>query len=448
MQLPKLDGQGKGMLELPWGTTSVRISLPPAWHVAAVLTPLGISPAADPAAEVARSLASPIGCARLGSLCRPKARVALVIDDGSRPTPQRLIIPAVLSELEAAGVRREAITVVPALGVHRPMEEGELSERVGAGAWKGLRWENPDCDNESRMVFLGTTRRGTPVWVNKTVAEADLVVSVGCIEPHIIAGFGGGYKNLIPGVSGRTTIAHNHALNCTPSTFNMVGRRAEDNPVRMDLEEAGALLKPPVFIVNAILDAEQRLVRLVSGHPIAAHREGCDASRSLNGIPVAAPADIVITDSHPMDSDLRQGVKALTNTIRAVRRGGVLIVLVRAQEGTGVFGLANRKFPVGRGALRLLAPLLLPLVPRLKIAGMGEEDRFFLYFALQSMRHAHVFLYAPTIPAEIQARMPFVRFVADAQEAITAARRVFPGKAEVLVFPSGGITYPEMGAAG
>jgi hypothetical protein len=108
----------------------------------------------------------------------------------------------------------------------------------------------------------------------------------------------------------------------------------------------------------------------------------------------------------------------------------------------------NRKFPFGRGALRLLAPLLLPLVPRLKVAGMGEEDRFFLSFALQSMRHAHVFLYAPPIPPEIQARMPFVRFVADVQEAITAASRVFPGKAEVLVFPSGGITYPEMGAAG
>jgi nickel-dependent lactate racemase len=326
------------------------------------------------------------------------------------------------------------------------MEESELSRRVGAETWKGLRWENPDADDQTRMVFLGTTRRGTPVWVNRTVAEADLIVSVGCIEPHIIAGFGGGYKNLVPGVAGRATIAHNHALNCTPRTFNMVGRRAEDNPVRMDLEEAGAMLRAPVFIVNAILDDSQRLMRVVSGHPIAAHREGCNVSRALNSIAVAGQADIVIADSHPMDSDLRQGVKALTNTIRAVRRGGVLIVLVRALEGTGVFGLANRKFPLGRGALRLVAPLLLPLVPRLKIAGMGEEDRFFLYFALQSMRHAHVFLFAPTISAEIQARMPFVRFVAEVQEAITAARRLFPRKAEVLVFPSGGITYPEIAA--
>ena len=333
------------VLELPWGDDSVRISLPPEWTLLSVVAPSGLRPAADPAAEVARGLASPIGCPRLGTLCRPGARVALVIDDASRPTPQALILPAVLSELEAAGIRREAVTVVPALGVHRPMEENELARRVGAAAWRGLRWENPDADDETRMVFLGTTRRGTPVSVNRTVAAADLVVSVGCIEPHIIAGFGGGYKNLVPGVAGRATIAHNHALNCTPSTFNMVGRGAEDNPVRMDLEEAGAMLSPPVFIVNAVLDAEQRLVRVLSGHPVAAHREGCAVSRSLNGIGVAAPADIVIADSHPMDSDLRQGVKALTNTIRAVRRGGVLIVLVRAREGTGCSAWRTGSFP-------------------------------------------------------------------------------------------------------
>jgi lactate racemase len=438
-------------LDLPWGDEKMRVALPSRWRLRDVVVPSGLPPAADPAAEAAASIARPIGCPSLGELCRPGARVALVIDDGSRPTPQSAILPAVLEALSRAGVAREAITLVPALGVHRPMTEGELEQRVGPAAWKGLRWENPDADDESKMAHLGTTRRGTPVWVNRTVAEADLVVSVGCIEPHIIASFGGGYKNLVPGVAGRATIAHNHALNCTPATFNMVGRRPEENPMRLDLEEAAAMLSPPVFIVNAVLDSSLAVVRVVSGHPVAAHREGCRVSRTLYGVPVGAPADIVITDSHPMDSDLRQGVKSLSNTIRAVRRGGALIVLVRAREGTGVFGLANRKFPVGRGALKILAPLLLPLVPRLKVAGMGEEDRFFLYFALQSMRHAHVLMYAPTIPTEVQERMPFVRFVASVEEAIAAAsrlvrgRRAAGGAPEVLVFPMGGITYPEVG---
>jgi hypothetical protein len=125
-------------------------------------------------------------------------------------------------------------------------------------------------------------------------------------------------------------------------------------------------------------------------------------------------ADVVITDSHPMDQDLRQGVKALANTVRAVRRGGVQITLARAEEGVGVFGLANRRLPLGRRALKALAPLLVRLVPRLKME--GEEDRLFLYFALQAMHHCTLFMYGPTIPAPVRANLPFVEFVGENEQ--------------------------------
>ena len=273
-----------------------------------------------------------------------------------------------------------------------------------------------------------------------------LIISIGCIEPHIIASFGGGYKNLIPGVAGRATVAHNHGLNCTPETFNMVGQPIERNPMRLDLEEAGQMLKRPVFIVNAVLNSALQIVRIVCGGPVAAHREGVRISAALYGVEVPEPADVVITDSHPMDQDLRQGVKALANTVRALRPGGVLITLVRAEEGVGVFGLANRKLPLGRSALKTLAPLLVRLVPRLKLQGMGEEDRFFLYFALQAMRRGSLFIYGPTIPADVQVRLPFVEFVARPEAAIAAARRRFPGGASVLAFPHGGNTYPILSA--
>jgi hypothetical protein len=243
-------------------------------------------------------------------------------------------------------------------------------------------------------------------------------------------------------VAGRATVAHNHSLNCTPDTFNMVGQPIERNPMRLDLEEGAGLLKAPVFIVNAVLNSALQVVQVVSGHPIAAHRAGAATSARLYGVPVPAPADVVITDSHPMDQDLRQGVKSLANTIRAVRPGGVQITLARAEEGIGVFGLANRRLPLGRGALRALAPLLVRLVPRLKVQGMGEEDRFFLYFALQAMRHCTLLLYAPTIPAEVRANLPFVEFVDSPAEAITRAHHRLSGQAEVLVFPHGGTTYP------
>jgi lactate racemase len=429
------------LVKLPWGKDEISLSLPAQWHVAGVLEPRGLPALADVAAEVRCSLDQPIGSPRLRDLVKPGIRVAIVMDDGSRPTPVAKILPVVLAELEAAGVSREQVTLVPAIGLHRAMSEAEAEQRAGVA---GLRIEHHDCDDPAKLVTLGVTSRGRPVTVNKVVAQSDLIVSIGCIEPHIIASFGGGYKNLVPGVAGRATVAHNHSLNCSPVTFNMVGQPIEQNPMRLDLEEAARMLKPPVFIVNSVLDSAQRAVRVVAGDPIAAHREGARISAGLYGVRVESPADVVITTSHPMDQDLRQGVKALANTVRAVKRGGAHVTLVRAEEGVGVFGLANRKLPLGRNGMKRAAPLLLPLVPKLKLKGMGEEDRFFLYFALQAMRHADLLMYAPTIPAETQSRLPFVRFVARPEDAMALAQRRFPTRAEVLVFPHGGITYPAL----
>jgi nickel-dependent lactate racemase len=429
-------------MKLPWGDDEIPLPLPEGWHVNGVLEPAPRAGVRDTADEVARSLEEPVGSLRLRDLVEEGTEVALVIDDLSRPTPLGLILPMVLEELERGGTRPEDITLITALGVHRPMTEEEVAARVGSLALDGLRWRNHNCDDAEQLDQLGVTGRVTPVLVNTHVAQADLVVSVGCIEPHIIASFGGGYKNLIPGVAGRETIAHNHTLNCTPSTFNMVGQPIEGNPMRLDLEEAGRMVRPQVFIVNAVLNSQQEVVRVVAGDPIEAHREGVQVSTSLYGADVPAPADVVITSSHPMDQDLRQGVKSLANTIRAVRPGGVHITLVRAEEGVGVFGLADSDLPLGRRALKLLSPLLLRLVPRVKIKGLSEEDRLFLYFALQAMRHADLLLYAPTIPGDVRAGLPFVTFVDSVEDAVAAARRRFPGRAEVLAFPHGGITYP------
>ena len=143
-----------------------------------------------------------------------------------------------------------------------------------------------------------------------------------------------------------------------------------------------------------------------------------------------------------MDQDLRQGSKALANTIRAVRPGGVQIILMRAEEGLGVFGLADRRLPLGRPALKALSPLLVRLVPRLKLGSMADDERFFLYFALQAMRHCRLLVYAPTVPADKRAGLPFVEFVDTPEEAVQKAGCSVSSPARVLAFPHGGMTYP------
>lgn len=432
-------------LQVPWGNQLASVTLPETWQVQGILVPSSVPPCRDPQAEVTRALSTPIGAPCISSLARAGMKVAIVIDDGSRPTPVGQILPAVVAELEAAGVTRPDMALVPALGLHRPMAQREIAQRVAMDL-EGIQTVTHDCDDPQQMRFLGTTSYGSPVWINRTVADADLVISIGCIEPHLIASFGGGYKNIIPGVAGRVTVAHNHGLNCSPDTFNMVGQPVDRNPMRLDLEEGSQMLGKKVWVVNAILNDCKEVVRVVAGCPIAAHRAGMEVSARLNGVKVPRLADVVITDSHPMDQDLRQGVKALANTIRAVKPGGVLITLVRAEEGMGVFGLANRKFPLSRGALKVVAPLLVNFVPKMKLRGMGEEDRFFLYFALQAMIRARLIMYAPTIPVEKQANLPFAEVMPTIEQAIQAAHTKFPGTADVLAFPCGGITYPDFAA--
>jgi nickel-dependent lactate racemase len=427
---------------LPWGREQLGADLPENWHVAGVLKPSTRPAVADVDGETRASLAQPIGSARLSERVRAGMKVALVIDDGSRPTPVHKLFPAVLEELKSGGIREEDITVVPALGLHRPMSNDETAERLGRG---GFKMAVHDADSPD-LAHLGTTSRGVPVDINPVVAAADFVVSIGCIEPHIIASFGGGYKNIVPGVAGRATIAKNHTLNCRPDTFNMVGQPIERNPMRLDLEEAAKMLKPPVFIINAVLNSTLEPVAVVSGDPIEAHRSGSRISAEIYGTAIPGQADVVIAGSYPMDQDLRQGVKALANTIRAVRPGGVMITAIRAEEGVGVFGLADQKLPVGRGTLKRLAPVILPLVPRIKIQGLGEEDRFFLYFALQAMHQSDLLIYGPTIPAETQANLPFASFAPTLQDAVAQAQHKFPRHAEVLIFPYGGMTYPVLPA--
>ncbi|MBS1876736.1 MAG: nickel-dependent lactate racemase [Acidobacteria bacterium] len=426
-------------MKLPWGADTIDVDLPPEWSVAGVFEPNPLPPAADPDEAVRQALCSPIGSPELVELARRAGKVAIVVDDLSRPTPARLLMTHIVAELEAAGLPRSAITVVTALGTHRAMSQDDLARKIGREWADTLAWENHNYADAARHTVLGTTRRGTPVALNSTVCAADLVILVGVIEPHVSASFGGGYKNLIPGVADARTIGATHTLNLTPATFNMTGRPCEENPMRLDLEEAGAMLRAPVFIVNVVLDRWLRVVRVVAGHPVRAHREGVKTCAALCGVRIPRLADVVLTTSYPMDIDLRQGLKAVANNIRAVRPGGMLINLVRAEEGAG--HMSGRKPPFGRATLKRLAPLLAPAV-RYTRSPEGEEFKFFTYFGLRMVRRYDVALYAPSVPKRATESIAFAHIVASFDELWPIARKKFPRRAEVIVVPAGGVTYP------
>ncbi len=276
------------------------------------------------------ALENPIGSPRLKEIAKPGQKVVVITSDISRPLPSYDVLPDVIDELNAAGVPDEDITVVFALGSHRPHTEEERKRLAGDYAFGKVRCIDSDPDD---CIHMGSSSNGTPFDFTRTVAEADLRVALGNIEFHYFAGYSGGVKALMPGVSTPAAIQCNHSLMVSPDAC---AGKLEGNPVRQDLEEALNVC-PIHFIVNAVLDEHKHIVYAVAGDVITAHRAGCAYLDKMYRKPIPQRADIVLVSQGgaPKDANLYQTQKALDNAKHAVKKGGTMIVIGACNEGLG-----------------------------------------------------------------------------------------------------------------
>lgn len=281
-------------------------------------------------AEVRRALEAPIESPRLRDLVHPGEKIAIVTSDITRPMPTYKVMPALLDELYAAGVRREDVTLVFALGSHRHHTPEEQKKLAGERAWNEIRCVDSDPTD---CVHLGFTQAGTPVDITRVVAEADRRICLGNIEYHYFAGYSGGAKALMPGVSTRDAIQANHSMMVKPEAC---AGALDTNPLRMDIEEAGRICGID-FIVNVVLSEHKEIIRAVAGHPVAAHREGCKFLDRiyLKELPQAADIVLVSQGGAPKDLNLYQTQKALDNARHAVKQGGVIVLIGSCKEGLG-----------------------------------------------------------------------------------------------------------------
>lgn len=271
--------------------------------------------------------------ARLSSLAsqgRKDPRFVIVTSDISRPLPSYEVLPAVLDEMYAGGCRPEYITVVIARGSHRESTEEEKRRLVGDICYQEVRVIDSSYEG---CIHLGTTSRGTPADFDRTVAEADFRICLGNIEFHYFAGYSGGCKAVMPGVSTPEAISANHRMMLLPEART---GRLEGNPVREDLEEAASMLGVD-FIVNVVLDEHKHIVYSSAGDIVAAHRKGCEYLDRMYRVRASAPADIVLVSQggSPKDATLYQAQKALDNAGHIVREGGTVILIAACNEGLG-----------------------------------------------------------------------------------------------------------------
>lgn len=315
-------------LELPYGRGVLRAQVPGP-NLLEVLLPRQHAAPADEAALLRRALDQPIGAGRLRERVRPGQKVAIVTSDLTRPCPSERLLPLLLAELTAAGVPDHDVTVVLALGLHRPMTEAEMEIAVGAEVYRRLRVLNHD---PADCLRLGVTACGTPVEIFRPLVEADFRICLGNLELHYFAGYSGGAKAVLPGCASQAAITANHAMMVCPEAR---AGRLDGNPVRADIEQGAAMLGVD-FILNVVLDGH-RIVGAVAGDVTAAHRRGCELVAERGIVPIEQAADIVLVSAggSPKDLNFYQAQKALDNAAYAVRDGGILILVAECPEGFG-----------------------------------------------------------------------------------------------------------------
>ena len=276
------------------------------------------------------SLEHPIGSERLSKLVKPGQKIVIITSDISRPIPSFDVIPSVLDELYAAGVDKKDITVVFGLGSHRHQTEEEMKHLVGERAYSEVKCVDSDPND---CIHMGDTKAGTPVDITRVVAEADFKICLGNVEFHYFAGYSGGYKAIMPGVSTPEAIQANHRMMVSDDAY---AGKLEGNPIREDIEEAGAICGVD-FIVNVVLDEHKHIVYSAAGDVTAAHRDACKYLDKMYRKEIPHKADIVIVSQGgaPKDANLYQTQKALDNSKHAIKEGGTIILIGACNEGLG-----------------------------------------------------------------------------------------------------------------
>jgi len=316
-------------LEIGFGTNPQIVEIPDR-NLTDILLPNKVSVQAKGEIAVIGALQNPIGSKKLSEMVHPGQKVAIITSDVTRPVPSYKILPLIVGELEKAGVAPRDITVVFALGSHRKQTPGEMRRLVGEEVYSKVRCVDGDSED---FIHMGKTRLGTPVDVTRVVAQADFRIGVGNIEYHYFAGYSGGAKAIMPGVSTRAAIQSNHSRMVLAEA---AAGRLEGNPVREDIEEAINFC-PLHFIVNVVLDESKEIIHAVAGHFIRAHREGCQFLDKLYRKEIKSRADIVIASQGgaPKDLNLYQTQKALDNAKHGVKKGGIIILAGSCKEGLG-----------------------------------------------------------------------------------------------------------------
>ncbi len=321
-------------VKLEYGRSGLEVEVPEGPHVRH-LAYKNAAPVADPQAAVRQVLEQPTGTPSLAQLAQGRRDAVVVICDITRPVPNELLLTQILATLQAAGIPREKITILVATGLHRPNAGEELIEMVGEQIAADYRIENHHGKVLDEHTYLGDSPRGVPIWIDSRYVEADLKITVGLIEPHLMAGFSGGRKLICPGIAALETVKVWHGPEFLEHPNADCGI-LDGNPVHEENTWIGRHVGCD-FIVNVVIDAQRQLLKVVAGDMVEAFEEGVAFVRNVVTDTVPEPVDVVLTSAagYPLDTTFYQTVKGMTGALPIVKQGGTIVIAASMTEGIG-----------------------------------------------------------------------------------------------------------------
>lgn len=318
-------------IDLKYGGGALPLVLPDDAAVD-VYEPKAAAPLADPVEKFHAVLDAPLGCLPLEARNAPNS-IAIAVPDETRPFPIKLLLPPLLDRIFAAWpeLGGSNVTVIVGGGLHPPASPAQIA-RILPDDLRGCRIVAHDAEH-SPMKFFGSTSRGTPVELNAAFGEADLKIVLGMVDTHQFVGFTGGSKGAVIGCASAAAIAANHAMLRNPAA---VAGAIDDNPVRLDLNEAGEMAGIQ-FAVNVVLDAAKRPVAVLAGLPVLVMREASRLTGELYGLSFSEPYDIVVAScgGKPKDICLYQAQKGLNSAMQCAKKGGHILLLAECEQGIG-----------------------------------------------------------------------------------------------------------------
>jgi len=417
-------------IKLAYGKTGLEITLPDEANVT-VVEPKYVEGLPDQAGAVRDALRYPIGSPPLKALVKPSDKVGIVFSDITRPTPNHLILPVLLGELDH--VPDEQIVLFNSTGTHRPNTEAELRGMLGDELVDRYRIVQNDAHDRGSHVLVGRTTSGNDVWIHREFVNCDVRILTGFIEPHLFAGFSGGGKAIMPGLALLETVMRNHSARNLDSPLARWGI-TQGNPVWEEIHEAAAMVQP-TFLLNVTLNRDKQITGVFAGDFEEAHAQGCAFVKEKAMVPVREPFDIVIgsNSGYPLDLNLYQAVKGMSAASQVVKEGGSIIIAAECWDGIPDYG--------EYGQLLLEAESPESLLETVRAPGFQRQDMWEAHIQALICLKADVYFYSHNLSDE-QIEGAWLRPCHDIEATVAELLQKYGPGATICVLPEGPQTIP------